>query len=217
MVAADKNNTDAVSILLAACANPNDVSYDGLSALICVCASSHNHFRVVTLLCHAGADVNIVCNDVTALDLTVDPEIEAVLVEAGGRTWKDLMTEKYKLVRAVVEEDQEVVSTLIVDAGDEEKEIALSMALASNQASVVKLLLAVGVKTTVLLYGESLLILASRYGFVDIVRELLDAGADITAKARDNRTVLQVAAAGKHRDVVALLLAKANELKNANK
>jgi hypothetical protein len=154
---------------------------------------------------------------VTALDLTVDPEIEAVLVEAGGRTWKDLMTEKYKLVRAVVEEDQEVVSTLIVDAGDEEKKIALSMALASNQASVVKLLLAVGVKTTVLLYGESLLILASRYGFVDIVRELLDAGADITAKARDNRTVLQVAAAGKHRDVVALLLAKANELKNANK
>jgi ankyrin repeat protein len=49
------------------------------------------------------------------------------------------------------------------------------------------------------------------------VRELIDAGADITFKDDDGRTALQWAAKLKHRDVVALLLARAKELKNANK
>jgi ankyrin repeat protein len=215
LVAAAMNNTDAVSILLAAGANPNDVNYDGGSALMY--ASRHGHTRVVALLCHAGANPNDVTCDATALDVTEDPEIKAALAEAGGRTWVDLMTEKYKLVRAVVEEDQELVDKLMVDAGEEEKEVALKVAVRRNKAPAVKLLLAAGVRTTVLHYGESLLMVACFYGFVDVVRELLDAGADITAKDSDNRTAIQVAAAEKHRDVVALLLSKAKELKNANK
>jgi ankyrin repeat protein len=215
MVAAGKNNVDAVSILLAAGANPNDVNYDGGSALMY--ASRHGHTRVVALLCHAGAHLNHICIDATVLDAARSPEIKAVLAEAGGRTWYDLMREKYKLVRAVVEEDLELVDERIVDAGEEEKEVALKVAVVRNKAHAVKLLLAVGVRTTVLHYGESLLRAASFYGFVDVVRELLDAGADITAKARDNRTAIQVAAAGRHRDVVALLLARSNELKMANK
>jgi hypothetical protein len=180
-------------------------------------ASALGHLGIVTLLVAAGADLNHICIDATALDAARSPEIKAVLAEAGGRTWYDLMREKYKLVRAVVDQDLELVDKLMDDAGEEEKEVALKVAVVRNQVPVVKLLLAAGVKTTVLLYGNSLLRKACSRGLVDVVRELLDAGADITAKDRDNKTAIQAAAAGRHRDVVALLLARSKELKMANK
>jgi ankyrin repeat protein len=69
--------------------------------------------------------------------------------------------------------------------------------------------------------GWSILYLASGDGHIDIVIELIDAGADITAKHPNSMgmgmTALQHATKKKHRDVVALLLAKAKELKNVNK
>jgi ankyrin repeat protein len=88
-----------------------------------------------------------------------------------------------------------------------------------NNHTLVKHLLASGVSPSTLFRTNSLLCWASIRGYTDVVRELLDAGADITAKTKggDGLTALQLAAKHKHRDVVALLLAKAKELKNANK
>jgi ankyrin repeat protein len=65
--------------------------------------------------------------------------------------------------------------------------------------------------------GTSMLAAASAKGFTDIARDLLDAGADLAYKGPDGMTALQSAAKGKHREIVTLLLAKAKELKNANK
>jgi ankyrin repeat protein len=62
--------------------------------------------------------------------------------------------------------------------------------------------------------GKSILNAASTNGYTDIVKVLLDAGADITAKDRTGMTALQCAAKGKHREIVTMLLVKAKELKN---
>jgi ankyrin repeat protein len=59
--------------------------------------------------------------------------------------------------------------------------------------------------------------MASITGCTGSARELINAGADITYKQGGRLTALQHAAQMKHRDVVELLLAKANRLKKANK
>jgi ankyrin repeat protein len=123
------------------------------------------------------------------------------------------MAEKYKLVLAVVDDDLEFIRKLMVDADEVEKEVALTIAVLDNHVATVKQFLASGVRTTVMYDESPLLSVASYRGFIEIVRELLGAGADVTAKDEHGKTALQWAAKGKHRDVVALLLAKAKELK----
>jgi ankyrin repeat protein len=218
MYAVEKSKAEAVDILLAAGANPNDANSDGLSVLMNACMNDST--AIVKALVAAGADVNLVCKNKTALDEATTPETAAVLEESGGKKWKDLMVEKYELVRAVaadVEVDLELANKLLINAGEEEKEIALILAVLDDRASLVKRILAAGVSTETEYNGGCLLGVASSLGYVDIVRELLDAGADITVKDDSGKTPTQRAAKEKHRDVVALLLAKAKELKNANK
>jgi ankyrin repeat protein len=81
----------------------------------------------------------------------------------------------------------------------------------------VKSLLAAGVNPSIPCHTKDLLSFASIKGYTDIVEALLAAGADIREKDADGMTALQHAAKNKHRDIVAMILAKANELKNANK
>jgi ankyrin repeat protein len=66
-----------------------------------------------------------------------------------------------------------------------------------------------------------MLFVACKQGHTAVVKELVDAGADITSKDINGKSALhhatRHAAKHKHRDIVALLLAKAKELKSANK
>jgi len=55
-------------------------------------------------------------------------------------------------------------------------------------------------------YVRVLLDVASRLGFIDIVRILLDHGADIESRDNEGRTPLYNAVLGKHHDVVTLLV-----------
>jgi ankyrin repeat protein len=221
MYAVLRSNTEAVDILLAAGANPNDIMPTGASVLMSACAN--DNIAIVSSLIHAGADVNAVSDDAaSALDEALaasNPEIATVIAEAGGKTWLNLMGEKYELVRAVDDEelDLELVDKLMIDAGEEEKEVAIFVSILDNRVVLVKRFLAAGVSTEIRNSGNTMLLVASALGLVDIVTELLDAGADITAKDAHGRTPVQRAAMRKHRDVVKLLLNKTKELKNANK
>ncbi len=58
---------------------------------------------------------------------------------------------------------------------------------------------------------------ASFYGHVDIVRQLLDKGADVNAKDKDGYTALMEASGGGHVDVVNLLLAKGADINAKDK
>jgi ankyrin repeat protein len=209
--AAAKNNIDAVKSLLAAGADPNDRDPNGMPVLMD--SSRSGKLGIVSALIAAGADVNYIYSEHTALDLAESPEIASALTEVGGKTWRDLMAEKYKLVLAVVDDDLEFIRKLMVDADEVEKEVALTIAVLDNHVATVKQFLASGVRTTVMYDESPLLSVASYRGFIEIVRELLGAGADVTAKDEHGKTALQWAAKGKHRDVVALLLAKATEQK----
>jgi ankyrin repeat protein len=223
-IAVSKRNAEAVDILLAAGANPNDVNWAGFSVLMIACRHRSEvpipqQVHIVKALIAAGADVNLISKRQTPLDVAVTPDIASVLVEAGGKMWRDLMAEKYELVHAVDGEefDLELFDELLVNAGEEEKEIALILCALDKCVTLVKRLLAAGVSTEIEYGGDTLLLVVSTMGYVDIVRELLDAGADITAKDVCGKTPMQCAAGRKHRDVVALLLSKAKELKNVNK
>jgi ankyrin repeat protein len=107
---------------------------------------------------------------------------------------------------------------LIDIASDEDRENALRYGVLTVRLKIVIPLLNTGVNPSIMYGGRSLLCTAGMLGYTYIVEELLDAGADITFKDRyEGMTALQHAARRKHRDIVALLLAKVKELKNVNK
>jgi ankyrin repeat protein len=216
MTAVRMNNVDAAKVLLAVGVSPNETRPDGVSALMLASAHGSVGVGLVSALVAAGADVNYISNGQTIVEMAESSDIKALLMEAGGKRWYELMAEKYKFVRAVVHKDLKLVDKLIIDADDEEKEVALMIAVQANEIDLVKRLLAGGVPTAVSFRGYSMLTVACASGYTRIVRELLDAGADISV-VDNGKTPMQWAAQHRHRDVMVMLLAKANELKNANK
>jgi ankyrin repeat protein len=220
-----KKNVEAVNALLAAGADPNDVSDE--SPLLMACR--HDCLGAVSALIAAGADVNFISSypdhpfsDCTPLDMALclkNDAIVAVLKEAGALTWQDLMVKTNELLyRDNNDSDKIILHTELVDnSSDKDRENALKLYVLLGGLTEVRSLLAAGVDPSLRFCARNLLSIASCMGNADIVRALLDAGADITYKDEDGKIALQWAAMHKHRDIVALLLAKANELKNANK
>jgi ankyrin repeat protein len=186
---------------------------------------------MVSVLISAGADVNYFASDLchvpahrTALDLALDDGKDAiikVLTAAGAVKWEMLVLTTSDLfsVTSTGTSTFEIVPDphMLLKASDKDKENALRVAVLEDQLPLVQGLLALKTNPSTLFRNSSILCLASMWGKTDIVRELIDAGADIAFKDIKGMTALQHAAKHKHRDVVALLLAKANELKNANK
>jgi ankyrin repeat protein len=221
MVASEVGSLGAVNTLITAGADLNCADDRGFTAIMIAILFEKNA-AVVSALIAAGADVNYVCKrmNLTVLDMAMANEssdICAVLEEAGAKTIKELMIETSDLVRAGSSGDMEQVQQLVKGAGKDEKNAALVIAVNDDKPPMVKCLLASGADPDAKYGFLNVLMVACIHGNADIVRALLDAGADITAKDEDGKTALQHAAKHKHRDIVALLLAKAKELKNANK
>jgi ankyrin repeat protein len=222
MAASSDNRLDVVNVLIAAGADLNCVNANGLAAMMF--AAVNNHVNIVSTLISAGVDVNRVYridgNDVTAVDVALSYDLVdtvAVLEKADAKTICHMMIETSDLVNAVACGDMEHVQQVVVNAGKDEMDMALVIAVRANLCSMVKCLLAAGADPDSTDCETRLLDGACIAGYTDIVRELIDAGADFTAKTKGGRTALQLAAQYKQRDVVALLLAKAKEHTNANK
>jgi ankyrin repeat protein len=219
LVASRRDCLGAVSALIAAGADVNRESSYGDTPL--GAAVDLNNVDMVSALIAAGADVNRAPHDRAPLDVALwerRDAIVAVLKEAGALTWLDLMVQTNELLyRDTTESDKIILNTELIDkASDKDRENALKLYVVMNSLTEVKSLLAAGVNPSLRFRTMDLLCVASGRGYTDVVRELLDAGADITFKDPTGKTALQHAAKKKHRDVVALLLAKAKEIKNAN-
>jgi ankyrin repeat protein len=221
-VAAVNNNVEAVNALIAAGANVNDATDAGDTAL--VSAVRQGSIDLVAALIAAGADVNHRCTKINfnVMDIATAMDMEAVctvLRQAGAKTTAELMFESSEIFRAACSGDVELVGKLGGTASMEEKNYALVFAINVDRLpiSMVKCLLAAGADPDAKQCGVSMLMVACFKGDVDLARELIDAGADITVKDGAGKTALQHAAKNKHREIVTLLLAKVKELKNANK
>jgi ankyrin repeat protein len=148
-------------------------------------AISCNHIDIVTALLDAGADVNHIYREQTPLDMLTtnqQNDICAVLRDKGAFTWQQLMVQTSDVSRAVSSDDLELVLSLLENASVKEKETALALAVLNNSLPIVKALLAVGVSASVNFKLTNVLCVASRKGNTDMVRALIDAGADITEK-----------------------------------
>merc|ERR1712087_234677 len=98
----------------------------------------------------------------------------AVLTKAGAKTLQELMIATSELVRAVSNGDMDLVNKLVGSAGEEEKKVALVIAVFEKKLPMVKSLLAGGADPATRHGPMTILIVASIVGYADIVRELID-------------------------------------------
>jgi ankyrin repeat protein len=243
LIASYDGYIDVVTALIAARADVNFVGLNGITPLLT--AIVNHRADVVSALIAAGADVNFTSSDPSHMHADQNPltvsldvrdfRIFAILKNAGAGMWELVLSQTNPLFTACTAGNSTATSTtapgpvatgthlgafhahLIPSARDEDRESALKAGVWAESLTLVKHLLAAGVNPDLYFRGRRLLTVASNSGRTDIVGELIDAGADISFKDKYGMTALQYAAKQKHRDVVALLLAKAKEIKNANK
>jgi cytohesin len=219
----------AASALIDAGADVNSMTTKGSTPLST--AVSNNYIDIVSALIANGADVNYFSSnpdytfsDETVLDIAIEhehKEIVDMLTEAGAHTWREMIAMDKRIF--IVKRSDLVVGRrrfnvdLIGSGNNTHIENALKLAVVIGELELVKYLLAVGVNPSLTYRGGSILCLACDMGYTDIAKVLVDAGADIAFKCSDGMTAMMCAAKGKHRNIVALLLVKAKELKKANK
>jgi cytohesin len=214
----------AVPALIAAGADVNHVDNSGRTALMS--AVTNKIAIMVSALIAAGADVNVVLpnpnciyTDQTSLDIALDKGhdvIVAILKEAGAYTWSELVLMTNRLFCVYSPGQFDFYTEMIGCASKADQESALIYGVYKNNLEIVRSLLSAGVGPS-LSNEKDLLCIASIGGFTDIVRVLVDAGAEMMFDDCSAIPALQLAAQYGHRDVVALLLIKAKELKNTNK
>jgi len=96
---------------------------------------------------------------------------------------------------------------------------ALSIAALTHRPDVVALLLRKGTILNILVtqYEEAPLHVAAREGDFDIVKQLVQAGADVDIKDANERTAVEYAAHQNHKPIVAFLISKKATITGANK
>jgi ankyrin repeat protein len=127
-------------------------------------------------------------------------------------TWIQVMDGKCQLFRTV-DGVVEFFPQCVNDASDKDRHDTFKHAVIHNSLAMVQSLLAAGANPSAECGGDNVLTLAISAGHTDIARELVHAGADIRMRNKAGMTPMQCAAKGKHREIVALLLARTKELK----
>jgi ankyrin repeat protein len=176
------------------------------------------------LLLAAKANVNAIVSgqEVSIYDISVRhniPIIRALLAEYRALSWLSLTVMKSPFLKAIASQIFMGVELLLPSASKKERETGMIAACTRGYREVVQLLLKHGVDPCARRGLAYPIIEAGAKGYVDIVKDLLAAKADMNIKSANGLTPLQVAAKNGHRNVVAVFVAKANELKRmkANK
>jgi ankyrin repeat protein len=218
--ASTEGHLGVVTALLAAGADANVEGRDKTTAMMS--AVLNKHPQVVSALLAAGVDVNRTYSDgnMTILDVSMSTdsvEVPRLLKRAGAMAKFDLMVETSGLVRAVSRRDMASVREHAKNASEEEMDMAIAFAVFEKELSITAYLLQAGANPAARYRGMNMLNLACMYGNLEMVRVLIDAGADIFAMDHSQMTATQHASKNKHREVVALLMAKAAELQKTRK
>ena len=197
-----KDRLSAVQMLLDKGANPNAYGQMGKTALIY--ASKNGHLEIVRALLDKDANPNF-----------KDKNDETPLIHASKNG-------HLEIVRALLDKGADV--QVISDYGS----TALMHASKNGHLEIVRALLDKGTDVQTISkenpkqyldqgalnalhnldYLVAPLLLTSKYGHLEIVRALLDAGANFDAKSNEGSTALMVASANGHLKIVRVLLDK---------
>ena len=237
-VASQKGYLDTVHLLLECGADPESRDHNGQTALYM--ASSHGSFEVVRSLIDRGADLKVECNDWdehgkkigrTPLHTAIHNghlDITLFLLERGANMETRSSQDQTALFMASSRGFAELVRSLMGSGadlnaickdcdgyGNDVKWTPLVTAIYKEHRDIALLLLEGGADTeTRSSSDKTALYVASSRGYADIVRSLIDRGADLNTICKDRdgygndvkRTSLVTAIYKGHRDIALLLL-----------
>ncbi|HKB47648.1 MAG TPA: ankyrin repeat domain-containing protein, partial [Ktedonobacterales bacterium] len=221
-------NLEKVRLLVDAGADVNARSKQGMTALL-IAASNAGSIEIVRFLLAKGAEVNPRAESGATPAATVDPNdpLEKRRRHSGGAGGYT------PLITAASANDLEMARLFVekgvdVNAASKRGDTALHFAAGASNLAMVKLLLAKGAdvnaasaesvqvrKGPLGLNHLTALMYAAPYGSPELVRTLIDAGAQVNAKDIRDMTPLMLAVGSETQnpDVVRLLLAKGADVK----
>jgi ankyrin repeat protein len=187
MWAAAQSNSDAVQVLLKAGANPNAVSKGDFTPL--VFTADNGDVRSAAALIAAGANVNYEVHSINVLLVSLNakkPAVAKLLIEKGAVVTRKDPTGQTALHIATESGDIDTVKLLIAKGAD--------VNAATNPRQGDRM----GILQRPPTGQQTPLMIAARVNRPDIMKVLVDAGANPKMHATDGSTLLMAAAAGGH-------------------
>ncbi len=187
---------DIVELLIA---NGADIKAENRRGITPVdIAASRNRSDLVKLMIEKG-DISLH----VAVRLGAVDKAKSIVEKGTDINVRDILG-KTPLHHAVEGGHKDIVELLLVNGADinaknNEGQAPVDIAISRNRKEIVELLIAKG--------ADISLHVASRFGDLDVVKSLIEKGADINEKDTSGRTALHYAVEGGHKDVVELLIA----------
>lgn len=208
ILAAQRGDATLVSLLLGRKANPRIAANDGTTPLIAAVSSSNS--EIIRLILSRNVNVNSRRLDgTTALSLAADEGIvepvklllaHGANVSESYQNWTALHSAAYGANRKTGASELDVINLLLDHGADINKDALnggtpLMCAAAKRDAPAVRLLLIRGAKVNVhaATDGNTALLVAASTGDRDVLKALLEFGADYTLKNKKGQTPLMIA------------------------
>lgn len=209
----------------------NDPHVDGVTAVHV--AAQAGHLDCVNLLIEAGADVTILDDEErTPLLLAVKGnygDVASALVKGGAdpnTPYVDEEGDSHNLLMDSIIVENGEFSELLITSGadihhqDDHQVTSLLQASHRGMADVVKALIKSNTKSdwidTASDEGITSLIAACSEGHIEVAKILVDAGANVNAKDKDQTNSLMAASARGHTDIVEVLLKSGSNVNEQN-
>jgi ankyrin repeat protein/tellurite resistance protein len=221
LMAAENGHEEIVAMLLGAGASAAMINPENQTSPLCG-AVRNGHEDITGILLDAGADPNTVSGDsgspvIVLAAQTGNIDIVSRLIDDGADVdAAGKVSGNTALLRAAAMGHGKTVELLLRRGADANKPNpvtgadALLVAVVERKTHCVRLLLDAGANPNRTYAGEPgdvpILIIASEKGDAEIVRRLLEHGADVNAEAGDGLTALQRAGIHRHKDVEQVLI-----------
>jgi cytohesin len=172
---------------------------------------------IVKAVIDAGADVNEIVGYYSMMSYAYmgkNQEIVDILKSAGAKLYLEIMMDKYEYVQHTSDAKGDLVAAHFDEVTDEVRELALIVAITLRYTTFVKYFIQRGVNVNRSHSTFTPLLLAVTTGSVEMVTDLLDAGADVNAKSVTGQSAVQIAMQDKRRDIAQLVLNRLKQIKS---